>query len=74
MLAHPNARFWLKAGLRVHLLTDRHSAADIALSPSAEIVIDAAGQVVVSGVAPPDFDDAGWSSDEDHSAISDNSV
>lgn len=62
------------ANQRVHLLTDRHSATDIATTPAAEIIIDAAGQVIVSGVAPPDVEDIGASSDKDHSASVGNSV
>lgn len=36
----------------VHLLTDRYSAADIDAVPDAEVVIDAAGGLTLSGVDP----------------------
>lgn len=41
------------ANQTVHLLTGRYSPADVDDVPCAELIIDAAGDVVVSGIDPP---------------------
>jgi anaerobic ribonucleoside-triphosphate reductase activating protein len=41
------------ANQEIHLLTDRHTAAEIRATPAAEIHIDSAGRVTITGVAPP---------------------
>jgi pyruvate-formate lyase-activating enzyme len=41
------------ANKAVHLLTDRYRLEDLAEVPPAEVIIDAAGNVVLSGIDPP---------------------
>jgi hypothetical protein len=37
----------------VHLLTDRYTLEDLEHVPPAEVVIDAAGHMAISGIDPP---------------------
>jgi len=49
----------LATGLRgsanktIHLLSDRYRISDINAVPAAEVIIDQAGEIVISGIDPP---------------------
>ncbi len=43
------------ANQTAHFLTDRYGPEDLRSLPAAEIVIDATGRIVTSGIAPPDL-------------------